>query len=200
MKKDMMMKWAVCLALLTGATQAANAQEEDPKYHLGVRVGYSETNVWHDLHLDGRSEWNCRSFQAGLAFDTRLLSRPLYFETGLYGSNRGVYVIDGSREYRKDNFSLMAPALLSYHFHPGHGNFGIAPFGGVFFAYNCGFEKPDYGFKLGFGVNYKKVVANFGFDFGLRDNMFYNKEGWAEHDGMLTSFFVNVGWNFLGNK
>ncbi len=194
-----MMKWAVCLGLLTGATQSTSAQEA-PQYHLGVRVGYAETNVLHDLHLDGRSDLNCRSFLAGVAFDTRLTSKPLYFETGLYGANRGVYVIDGSREYRKDNFSLMVPALFSYHFYPGHKNFGISPFVGPFFAYDCGFEKLDYGIKLGFGLNYQKVVANFGFDFGLKDNLFDNPEGWRENDGLLTSFFVTLGWNFIGNK
>ncbi len=194
-------KYVVCAALLLGAGQAAKAQEseEAPKYHLGVKVGYAETNVWHDLHLDGHSEWNCQSFMAGVSFDTRLIRKPLYLETGLYGSNRGVDVIDGTRRFTKNNFSLMVPVMLSYHFYPTY-NLGIEPFFGPFAAYNCGFEQMDYGLRLGCGINYRRICFNFGFDFGLKDHMFDNKEGFYEHDGMLTSFFVTLGWNFLGNR
>lgn len=200
MNISLTLKCLVCLILLTGLSQTVNANDYDevPKYHLGVRLGYSETNVWHDLHLDGHSDRNCQSFMVGVAFDEKFIRKPLYIETGLYVSNRGVDVRDGSRRYAEDNFSVMVPALISYHFHPTT-DFGIAPFGGPFMAYNFGFEKMDYGLRMGFGINYKQIVANFGFDFGLRDNMFHNEDGWMPNDGLLTSFFVTLGWNFLGN-
>lgn len=201
MKKGMMLKGMVCLAFLTGALQTVNAQnsEDAPKYHLGVRLGYAETNVRHDFHLDGHSDRNCQSFMGGVNFDVRLNSKPLYLETGLYGSNRGVDVRDGSRRYTQYNFSLLVPALISYHFYPTY-NLGINPFAGPFAAYNFGFEKVDYGLRLGVGVNYKQVGLNFGVDWGMRDNLFYNKEGYYENDGNLFSFFVTLGWNFLGNR
>ncbi len=194
-------KYAVCAALLWGAGQTAVAQdsEEAPKYHLGVKAGYVETNVWHDLHLDGQSDRNCQSFMAGMSFDTRLIRKPLYLETGLYGYNRGVDVRDGSRRYAKDNFALMVPVMLSYHFYPNY-NLGIEPFAGPFVAYNCGFKQADYGIRVGCGVNYKQVCFNFGFNFGLKDNMFDNENGFYEQDGILTSLFVTLGWNFLGNR
>ena len=200
MKRNMW-KWAVCAALLLGVGQAAFAQETEkaPKYHLGVRVGYVETNVRHDLHLDGHSDQNCQSFAAGVNFDTRLIKKPLYFETGLYGSNRGVDVRDGSRRYAAKNFSLLVPAALSYHFYPNR-NLGISPLAGAFAAYNFGFEKVDYGIRMGCGVNYKQVKLNFGLDLGLRDNLFENEHGYYEKDGNLTSLFVTLGWSFLGNR
>ncbi len=102
MRKNML-NWVACLGLLMGGFQIASAQEQEeaPKYHLGVRVGYAETNVRHDFHLDGHSDRNCQSFMGGVNFDVRLNSKPLYLETGLYGSNRGVDVRDGSRRYTR---------------------------------------------------------------------------------------------------
>ncbi len=196
-----LLKLAVCTALFAGFSNTAKAQKwlDAPKYHLGVRVGYSETNVWHDLHLDGHGDMNCQSVVVGAAFDVKLTKLPFYLETGLYYSNRGVDVVDGSRRYAQDNHSLLVPALLSYHIYTAT-NVSIQPFVGPFVAYNFGFEKPDYGFRLGCGVNYKNAYLNGGFDLGCRDNMFYNKEGFYEEDGNLLSFFVTVGWNFLGNR
>ncbi len=195
------LKWAVCLALFVGAGQTVCAQESDeaPKYHFGVRVGYMETNVRHDFHLDGHSDRNCQSFMGGLSFDTRLIQKPLYFETGLYAANRGVDVRDGSNRYAENNFSLLIPAMLSYHFYPTH-DLGIAPFAGLFGAYDFGFEKVDYGVRLGFGVNYKQVCLHFGVDFGLKDDLFKNPGGYYESDGNLASYFVTLGWNFLGKR
>lgn len=200
MRKNML-NWVACLGLLLGGIQTASAQEQEeaPKYHLGVRVGYAETNVGRDFHLDGHSDRNCQSFMAGVAFDTRLIRKPLYLETGLYGSNRGVDVRDGSNQCKEDNFSLLVPVMVSYHFYPTY-NLGINPFGGPFVAYDCGFEKVDYGFRVGFGVNYKQVCMNFGCDFGLKDNLFNNPNGALGEEGYLTSLFVTLGWNFLGNR
>lgn len=53
---------------------------------------------------------------------------------------------------------------------------------------------------MGCGVNYKQVNLNFGLDLGLRDNLFENEHGYYEKDGNLTSLFVTLGWNFLGNR
>lgn len=195
-------KAVVCLMLLAGVSHNAAAQKwlDAPKYHLGVRLGYMETNVRHDIHLfDGHGDMNCQSVTAGAAFDVKLTKIPFYLETGLYYSNRGVDVVDGSRRYARDNHSLLVPAMLSYHIYPGT-NVSIQPFAGPFVAYNFGFEMPDYGLRLGCGVNYKQAYLNVGCDIGMRDNMFYNKEGFYEDDGNLTSIFVTVGWNFLGNR
>ena len=188
---------ALALALLAGGTQAALAQDfEAPKYHLGIRAGYSETNVLHDFHLDSHGDRNRQSFVAGIDFDYRIVSRPLYLETGLYGSNRGVDVRDGSRRYAENNFALMVPVLLSYHFLADE-KFNIDPFVGPYFAYNCGFKQMDYGLRFGCGFVVKQVTLHLGCDLGLKDEMFHNEQGERQDDGLLTSLYVTLGWNFL---
>ncbi len=65
---------------------------------------------------------------------------------------------------------------VRHDFHPID-DLGINPFVGPFVACNFGFKKPDYGLRFGCGVNYKQVGLNFGVDWGMRDNQFYNKDG-----------------------
>ncbi len=88
---------------------------------------------------------------------------------------------------------------VRHDFHPID-DLGINPFVGPFVACNFGFKKPDYGLRFGCGVNYKQVGLNFGVYWGMKDNLFCNKDGYYENDANLFSFFVTLGLDFCGNR
>lgn len=88
---------------------------------------------------------------------------------------------------------------VRHDFHPID-DMGINPFVGPFVACNFGFKKPDYGLRFGCGVNYKQVGLNFGVDWGMKDNQFYNKDGILRERSKHLLVFRYLGIDFLGNK
>lgn len=88
---------------------------------------------------------------------------------------------------------------VRHDFHPID-DLGINPFVGPFVACNFGFKKPDYGLRFGCGVNYKQVGLNFGVDWVMKDNQFYNKDGILRERCKHLLVLRYLGIDFLGNK
>lgn len=201
MKKRLMILSVIALVL--GGNQTAEAQNwrNAPQYHFGIRGGISGTTSMDDGGDGDNGTYDLWGPTFGVAFDTKVAKIPFYIETGLYYMNRGQkydvwslgdYTPSYATRYTENNHSLLVPALISYHAYTSR-NVSIQPFTGPFFAYGFNDEEFDFGWRLGCGLNVQQFYVNLGVDFGLKDDF-------ERHEGQVSSFFMTVGWNFLGKR
>ncbi len=181
-------------ALALGISKPASAQKwaDAPQYHIGVRAGLIGSiplqSDW-DGHDGTRSLW---SPSIGVSVDTRICKLPFYIESGLYWMDRGYRYGRRGNTTTEHNYSLLLPALLSYHAYTST-QVSLQPFMGPYLAYGLNYREPDYGWRMGVGVNVRDFYANVGFDLGLRDNFDHG-------DGNVSSVFVTFGWNIVGKR
>lgn len=199
MKKELRIYVMACLLLLIGGVQVkAQNWRNAPQFHFGVRAGFSVTNIAEDWWGDQDGN-NLVAPMAGIAFDTKVAKIPFYVETGLYYMNRG-YKYDNvwvGGEYRvtretENNHSFLVPALISYHAYINK-DMSFQPFMGPYISYGFDNEEFDCGWRIGCGFNVKQFYINMGCDLGIKDDF---DDQW----GRTNSFFMTVGWNFLGKK
>lgn len=201
MKKELRIFMMAWLLLLVGGVQVkAQNWRNAPQFHLGVRAGFSVSDLadewWNDDDDYGAS---LTAPMAGIAFDTKVAKIPFYVETGLYYMNRG-FKFDNiwvGGEYKvtretENNHSLLVPALISYHAYINK-DMSFQPFMGPYLSYGFGSKQFDYGWRFGCGFNAKQLYVNMGVDLGITDNF---DAPYSRTD----AFFMTVGWNFLGKK
>lgn len=201
--KKQFMKLAV-VALLLGGAQTADAQNwrNAPQSHFGIRAGFSDTNTLADDWDGDYSSKDLFGPMFGVAFDTKIAKLPFYFETGAYFMNRGQkYSIDDWENerpshhrttYTENNNSIVLPAMVSYHAYINK-EMSFQPFMGPFVSFGLEDSETDYGLRMGCGFNVKQFYVNMGMDIGLRNDF-------ETHEGHVSSFFMTVGWNFLGKR
>lgn len=188
------MQWFLPIVAALGISQTAGAQKwaDAPQYHFGVRAG-AASSVPLASNWDGSGEYPLWSPVLGVSVDTRVAKLPFYIESGLYYIDRGYKVKEDHVEIATEhNHSILIPALISYHAYTST-QVSVQPFTGPYLAYGFGDTEADYGWRVGCGVNVKQFYANIGFDLGLRDNF-------HSHEGNVSSFFVTLGWNILGER
>lgn len=187
-------KLLLSAAILFSVTLTANAQllkkenfsVPDPM-HFGVRGGV-DINKW--THSEPYVFPT-----AGVALDYQLTpTAPIFIGTGLSFVN---YVDYDGHEYDEYQTTLHIPATLSYHINVAPHLF-INPFAGFFGAYylHTTFDESlNYGFRIGLGMNFKRLTFDVAYDAGLASH----KEG--DGEGLKTStVFLTVGYNFLGKR
>ena len=190
------------LAILLGGVQTASAQNwvNAPQTHLGVRAGISDTYTLAD---DWDGDYCSKDLVGpvlGVAFDTKIAKLPFYIETGAYYMNRGQkYKVDGYHDYygpsstwTENNNSVLIPVLFSYHAYINP-TMSFQPFMGPFVSFGLEDDEVDYGVRMGCGFNVKQFYVNMGLDVGLRSDF-------DTHEGNVSSFFMTIGWNFLGKR
>lgn len=200
MKKEILNFVLVAALLVSAQNMAAQNWLNAPKSHFGIRAGIAATNTLADDWDGDYGSTDLISPMAGIAYDTRIAKIPFYVETGLYFLDRGQkYKIDRNGYHhsyatteRESNFSMLVPAVISYHAYTGK-NISIQPFMGPYLAYGFSDEEIDYGWRLGCGLNIKQFYVNMGYDIGLKDDF-------DTHEGHVSTAFITVGWNFLGKR
>ena len=195
--KQTMITMAATVLLLAATAQTATAQrwKDAPQVHFGVRAGLSVTEPLDSWDGDNDDQ-ALTAPSVGVAFDTKVAHIPFYVETGLYYMNRGCRYTATSYSnhhaavstYTADNHSVLIPALISYHAYVAD-KVAIQPFMGPYLAYGFDADDTDFGWRFGCGLNVKQMYVNLGFDLGLKDEYNYT-----------SSFFVTLGWNFIGKK
>ncbi len=207
----------VCAA----AVSAASAQDYQ-KNIFGIRAGLNISSLaddeWGDTYPDRPAKfgWN-----AGFAYQLMLgQTVPLYFETGLYLSNKGgKWAGSQTVENTVTTESVMLgmtylqiPAKLNYHIDLD--TFSLEPFLGFHYAvglwgrsvdmlddqktvqkklYDTGdFKRSDVGMSLGLGVAWSHVYASVGWECGFLNI--------SKLDGVkarnTSNFMITVGYNF----
>ena len=198
-------KAALILAgvLFMGTTVSAQGY---PKNIFGIRGGLNVSSM--RLKVDGVNISNNRQPKVGWHLgvaDQILLTRsiPLYFETGLMFTNKGVRYVQKEKDanyklVEKENYGvtyLQIPLKLSYHFYLG--DFTLQPYLG--FHYNLGLwgryvEKSrlkDY--RDSSNSTRNKRVTNV---FGNEVNMYRSDVGLSFGIGglYLDHFYFGLGW------
>lgn len=177
--------------------------------YFGLRLGAGFTTVnSDDSRLDGGTTKT--GLNVGIAAGYQLIpSSPLYFETGLYYTEKG-----GKGNYEGKKFSynlnyLELPLLLKYAI-PFADRGTVQPFAGGYLACGVGGKVKDYGnrqafssfddnyfrrfdggLRLGCGVQYDIVYAEAAYEFGLAN--ICNDVFDTSHN---RCFYLNVGVNF----
>jgi len=179
------------------------------RYYFGLRVGMNASHVSSDSpQLDGNSFKS--GLNIGVAAGTQLTYRaPLFFETGLYYSQKGGKSGDGSSKFTYDLNYLEVPLLIKYKHFVGNQT-SIQPYAGgylavgtdgniknygtrtAFSSYDDGyFNRFDGGLKIGCGVGFNMLYLDASYDIGLANIGQDNFDN--THNGCFT---INVGVNF----
>lgn len=169
--------------LLTMSNMVKAQDDQQKKIILGIRGGLTlAPSDWEFSHID---IFPTVGFAASFSINKKM---PLYFETGLYYTNRYLYddfynhLYDNSYSCCFNNHSLLIPELITYHI-PIKKDKTIQPFIGPFIAY--GFNEADFdaGLRLGVGYCSKKIYINCGYDI--------SKTYGVDEDAL----FFNIGYN-----
>ena len=136
-------------------------------------------------------------------------STPLFLESGLYFSMRGAKKDDNSVAL---NY-LEIPILMKYGIQATD-EIAVLPYLGPTFGFGIGgkwktagkgsvnsfasdrFLRPDVGLKLGCGVEYNKLYAELGYQFGITNIADWKKNATDDASVHNGAFFVNIGVNF----
>ena len=210
MKKSYFLSLLLAMPVLSFA-QFNAANKNAVKSHVGVRAGV------------GISTYNLDEPRAlvtpvvGLAFDYKIASIPLYFDSGVYYMDLGtkfkdfkhpyhvvyIYYPNGLPEdkitHTLHNHSLMIPVGLSYHIYLTN-NMVLQPFSGIYLSYGITNEKIDVGLREGVGMSFGKFYTNIGINLGLikqtgKVEVDYNYEI-AVEKCLQSSAFLSIGYNF----
>lgn len=180
--KKVFVRWSVAMFLTTACSLPVNAQywREAPKYHIGVRAGGC-------LSTEEDAECVKPGFQGGFAGDVKIAKLPFYLESGVY-----FYTKAANDRYAnlitESNACIELPLLLSYHIYTGK-HTSIQPFEGGYAAISLtGGYNPEWGIRMGCGVEHKKFYGALGLDYGYR---FEHSTSW-----LCASLFATVGVNF----
>ena len=179
----------------------------DNYYGLRLGAGFSTVNS-DDPQLDGGSAKT--GLNVGVAAGFQIVpSSPLYFETGLYYTEKG-----GKGKYEGKKFTynlnyLEVPLLLKYAA-PFADRGTVQPFVGGYLACGVGGKVKDYGnrqafssfddnyfkrfdggLRIGCGIQYDIVYAEAAYEFGLAN--ICNDAFDTSHN---RTFYLNCGVNF----
>ena len=179
----------------------------DNYYGLRLGAGFTTVNS-DDSRLDGGT--SKAGLNLGFAAGFQIVpSSPLYFETGLYYTEKGGKGSLGGQSFTYGMNYLEVPLLMKYQYNMTPRT-SIQPFFGVYGAIGVSgeikdfqqhradssfsddaFKRLDGGLRLGCGLQHDFLYAEIGYDIGLanvsRDN--FN----TAHTGCL---FANIGVNF----
>lgn len=180
---------------MTFFAMSVSAQSYDyPKFHMGIRGGFSINSVGHDTKT-------LLFPQGGLDMDFRIAPIPLYLETGVNYMNKGYKLeFDYDESETEDDHYVYMPLLLSYHVY-FNDKLAIQPFVGGTFGYLTESESFESALRIGCGFNFGRLYANIGYDFGLTghdvDHGYYDGyyDSWKSN-----SFFMTIGFNFAGSR
>jgi hypothetical protein len=203
----------LCVALATPTFAQFNGgkhsryNHSDTEHYYGLRLGVNSAVLNSD---QAEMDMNAR---AGLAFGAvyglqLANSTPLWLEAGLMYSEKGGRTdILGEKVTCRLTY-LEVPVVIKYGFDVADDMY-IEPFLGGYFALGVGgkikeyrtrtsedsfsrVNRPDAGIRLGCGIEYMMVYAEFGFEFGLAN---INKSN--DFDSVRNqSLFFNIGVNF----
>ena len=178
-------------------------------YYVGLRLGLNASHVSSDSPLLNGSSVKS-GLNIGVAVGTQLTYRaPLFFETGLYYSQKGGKSGSETGKFTYDLNYLELPLLVKYKHFVGNQT-SIQPYAGGYLALatdgdikNYGsrtafssfddgyFNRFDGGLKIGCGVGFNMLYVDASYDIGLAN---IGQDNFDDtHNGCFT---LNIGVNF----
>ena len=179
------------------------------RYYVGLRVGLNASHVSSESpDLNGTGVKT--GLNIGVAAGTQLTYRaPIFFETGLYYSQKGGKSGSGSNKFTYDMNYLEVPLLIKYKHFVGNQT-SIQPYAGGYLAVgtdgeiknygtrtafssfeNGYFNRFDGGLKIGCGVGFNMLYLDASYDIGLAN---IGQDSFDDtHNGCFT---INVGVYF----
>ncbi|MCR4854339.1 MAG: PorT family protein [Prevotella sp.] len=178
-------------------------------YYYGLRIGPSFSTVSSDdPYLDGSSMKT--GLNVGMATGFNINRTPLFFETGLYYTEKGGKgKADGDRFTYNLNY-LEVPLVLKYDVYMGN-NFSIQPFLGGYLACGVGgkikdfgareayssfsdspysFQRFDGGVRMGCGIQYDMLYLDLTYDLGLA-NVSHDDFDESSNSALMLNFGLN---------
>jgi hypothetical protein len=177
--------------------------------YYGLRLGLAVSTVSSDASkLDGNKSQT--GLNLGFAIGKRLSNTtPLYFESGLYYTEKGGKSDDKFGKFTYDLNYLEVPLLVKYVYSIDR-DLSIQPFAGGYLACGVGGKIKDYddrdafssyddgyfnrfdgGLKIGCGMQIQMLYFDLSYDFGLANI------GQDDFDDTRNGcFYVNIGVNF----
>ncbi|MGP1476619.1 MAG: porin family protein [Phocaeicola sp.] len=176
--------------------------------YYGIRLGFTSASLSGDLDRYGSKLGLTLGGVVGLRVSE---TNPLFLESGLYYTERG-----GKKGKERVGYNnLEIPLLIKYGFRAQ--DVAFLPFIGPYFSYAIsgktkytadgvtistgsfdehkaptgGLKRANMGFKLGCGVEYNKMYAELGYQFGVTNVC--KKDDLSARSNAL---FVNIGINF----
>lgn len=188
-------KMALAVTMLLSVTLSANAQfsqkqnnRETARFHMGIRGGFTLNSLSFD-HGDGPDSEIFPT--GGIGMDFQIAPVPVFLETGVYYMNKCIK--DSYYDDREDDHYPYMPLLASYHFNVAPGLF-IQPFTGATFGYLTETEEFESAWRIGCGLNWKRLYFNAGYDLGLTKHESYDNKY------KYNTFFVTIGFNWAGDR
>jgi len=179
------------------------------RYYFGLRVGMNASHVNSEsAFLDGNK--TKAGLNLGFAAGVQLTPyTPLFFESGLYYTQKGGKSGSGDNKFTYNLNYLEIPLLIKYKHFMGNGT-SIQPFAGGYLA--CGvdgniknygsrqafssfengyFNRFDGGLKIGCGLGFNMLYVDASYDIGLAN---IGQDDFDDtHNGCFT---LNIGVNF----
>ena len=204
MKKILVSIVAALMAVPSFAQFSSGGFELDKEsMYYGVRFGGTVASINGDLSVGSKLGMTLAGV-IGLRLSS---TTPLFLESGLYYTQRGAK----DNDYDITHNNLEVPVVIKYGIQASD-EIAILPFFGPYFAYGISTDeklKSDYakahdirvnrnnmGFKLGCGLEYNKLYAEIGYQFGVTNIIDDEFEAGKDKSARNNALFFNVGVNF----
>lgn len=211
MKKIILSVLAMILAVpaFSQYSISSGTYKKEYLYYYGLRVGLGLTSInSDDDNLDGSDIQTGLNLGALVGFQLSPKA-PVYFESGLYYTEKGGKGKIKGTKFTYDLNYLQVPLILKYKYEVDS-EFSIQPFAGGYLAYGISGRYKDYkarithssfsddafrrfdgGLRFGIGFEYNTIYCELGYDLGLANIC---------HDDFDKStnnaFAINLGVNF----
>ena len=193
------------------STSFFSAERPEKTVNLGLRAGYTFSNVLEKWDGESESYGGKSGFLAGLNVDVAFMQS--------FGLNTGIFAVSKGYKYSEDGYTetfnpmyLEIPVLASYRFNFGETSRVEVDFGPYFavgvggkykykydgesesekiFGGEYGANRFDCGLKVGAGVTFNKIYVGLHYAFGLT-NLYDVDEGSIRNRNLS----LTMGFNF----
>ncbi|MBQ1972848.1 MAG: PorT family protein [Paraprevotella sp.] len=193
----------------------------DRNSYVGIRLGLNVSSLVY-MGMHGVPTDPMCGMNIGMVYGVEITnSMPLFFETGLFYSEKGAKINStwDEQEISHRMKYLQIPFVIKYRTDLGLDDVAITPFAGGYFAFGIAgrtkyyqekrsestfrhnlFTNPDLGFRLGCGASYRNLYLELSYDIGMVNvaRSDYGYYGYDDFDDQIRTgnFSATIGLDF----